>query len=160
MGHEISFNQFSFHEWVPTCNHYEDYTQTLCQNPIRLARVWLFGKNIVHITSVPVNPDGSYTVTLDSATTESLGRGTYTLILQYPWNTTYDVGPRTGTSRVYNKNGDVVFDTKWVEYGVISGNTALSKLKYELGKKGVTDGWSSINVNVTSPEYLPQTQLF
>jgi hypothetical protein len=52
------------------------------------------------------------------------------------------------------------FDTKWVEYGVISGNTALSKLKYELGKKGVTDGWSSTTVNVTSPMYLPETQFF
>ena len=155
MGHEISFNQISFHEWVPTCNPYEDYTEMLCRNPIRLARVWLFGKNIVNITTVPVNPDGSYTVTLDSATTESLGRGTYTLILQYPWNTTYDIGPRTGISRVYNKNGDVVFDTKWVEYGIISGNAALSKLQYELGKKDVTDGWSSITVNVTGPEELP-----
>jgi hypothetical protein len=155
MGQEISFSGT-----VPVCNPYNYLSDTLCRNPIREARVWLFGKNIVNITSVPVDPDGSYTVTLDPATTGSLGRGTYTLIVQYPLNKSFEIGPEPGSGRVYNKNGDVLFDTTWVENGAISGNAALSDLKYELGKKGVTDRWKAVTVDITGPEELPDKQPF
>jgi hypothetical protein len=155
----VKGQNISFWKTVPVCNPSSYLSDPLCRHPITVVRVWLFGKDMVNIVSVPVNADGSYVVTLDPATTASPDPGKYTLIFQYPLDSGFEIGPGTDPGRICNKNGDVIFDTRWVENGIISGDTALSYLTYELGRNGVTDRWSSVTVNVTRPEDLRAIQL-
>lgn len=146
-GAAITLNRTTVVEFCPLT----PWDRPTIREPVREVRIWVFGKNSVNISSVPVNPDGSYTVTLDPAMTTNLTSGTYTLIVQYPLNNSFEIGPRDGTGRVFNEKGEVVFDKKWVDNGIISGNTALLNLNYELTRPGVTDTWNTIILNITDP---------
>jgi len=146
-GAAITLNRTTVEEFCPLT----PWDRPAVREPVREVRVWLFGKNTINIASVPVNADGSYTITLDPAMTANLTSGTYTLITQYPLNNSFKIGPRDGTGRIFNGKGEVVFDKKWVDNGIISGNTALSNLNYELTRPGVTDTWNTITLNITDP---------
>lgn len=47
-------------------------------------QVWIIGDNYVSTTRTPVNPDSSYTFTVDAKVTENLAKGQYYFIAQHP----------------------------------------------------------------------------
>jgi hypothetical protein len=76
-------------------------------------QVWVIGHNFLQVSTIPVNPDDSYTFELNPDVTQNLAPGLYYVLIQDPMeNDQFDIIYDPATGNVINRqlgNGMVIF---------------------------------------------------
>ncbi len=116
---------------------------------VRKVNVWLFGNHSVSMTTVQVNPEGTFRYVLTGNQTADLTPGTYTILVQYPnWQDLFDIGVRSETGRVLRNNGDLLFLFADVRESKMSGFAAADILKSTMKKSVTGDRFSLATLDV------------
>lgn len=112
---------------------------------------WIVGKNLFAYNTQTVNDDGTYSITIDRGTTQTLASGQYFAVIQHPMgNGVFDVAPfKNGSvTRVYDTSGNFfIADGP----GRLQGSDAANALVNLLNGANIDDKYTKLSFVVDEP---------